>query len=189
MGLYDRDYMKDQNAAKGNRKNQDASPTFVITAAVAVRFLLCIIAIIVFFRLPIIWWVKFPAIVGICIAGWKWILKTQRAPGKQASQENSPTSTDHFKEGRAAEAAKDFERAVRHYEIAAGKPLKPNHESVRLLAAYDAAGKLGLAKSLLQELDGRKFPDSAADELESLAEKYFPVQIKKTPGGAQLLLV
>jgi len=184
MGLHDRDYIHDDHGKSSSRgKNKEQQPLLIISSALILRSLFSLVTIILCLRLPLIPWIKFPLLIVILIASWRWIRQTQTVTRIK------PNAVDHFKEGRAAEAIKDFEEAIRHYEIAVGDPPEPTHMTVRLLAAYDGAGRLGQAKTLLQKMNGRKFPESAADELESIASNYFPIKIKRTPGGAQLVFV
>jgi len=141
-------------------------------------------------RFPVIW-IKLPAMITILSLGLWWLIKPKKLKPeklKKSPLKALPGDENHYQAGRKAEAAKNYEEAIFHYERAVGNPVRPGYQSVRLLAVYHAAGQYGRAKGLIQRLVGGDFPESVADELESLAANYFPVRMERTRNGSRLTL-
>lgn len=133
-------------------------------------------ALLLSFRFPVIW-IKIPLAVAVLFFGWRWIFKTKKNPRNRIPR--SGTSTTGSRKPMSA---------IERYKAAASQPDAPDHNSVQLLIAYDAAGEFGKAKTLIQSLDGRIFSESVAYELAILAGNYFPVELEPAEDGLRFKL-
>lgn len=175
MGIDDHNPLKDpsHNSDSGERV-MNLNEIVVIVARVTVLLFLLFIAL----RMPPVW-LKIGGSIAVLALGWRWLLKSTKRT----------VNLTPFEEGKRAEERQDYRSAIEYYEKALGGTLKPNPIAVRLLVCYDAAGEVGRAKTMIQQIDGSEFPESVAEELETLAANYFPITMEKTQNGVRLNLV
>ena len=175
MGFDDRNSRKESNGTSVEEERVvNLNEIIAIIAKLAVLLLLLFLTQ----RVPVIW-IKIAAPIVILLFGWRWLSQSFKTTQPQTA----------FDRGKLAEARQDYDSAIRHYEEALGGNIKPNQVAVRLLVCYDAAGEVGRTKTMIQQIEGREFPDSVAEELEDLASNYFPVVMEKTANGVRLKLI
>ncbi|MEM7383415.1 MAG: tetratricopeptide repeat protein [Verrucomicrobiota bacterium] len=106
--------------------------------------------------------------------------------GFQRQRSGDATESATVRRGRQFENRKDYEKAIAQYEEAAKREPRVTSVLVRLLAAYDAAGEAGKARTLVSQLDGRLFQSSEVAELREIAGKYWMVDFEEARGGSVL---
>ena len=181
MGIYDRDYMKD---SKGKSNASGREDVIALSVVVTMLAKLLVVFVAVFFCLrflPSIW-IKLAASVAVFYFGWRWIAWAKNT--KSSASANVISS----RRVTGSEGVQKQLSEIKRYEAAVDRSAKLDRNAVRLLVAYDAAGEFGKAKTLIQRLDGEEFPESVAEELETLAKNYFPVKLKTTETGVRFEL-
>ena len=183
MGIHDRDYMKD-GKGKSNASGQDhvirLSEVLIALAKLGVLFVLLILSL----RFPLIW-IKIPLAMAVLFFGWRWLFRSEKKQGQ-----GTAASIDSKLPEKSVPAERINPRRsnLEAYEAAVGRASKPDHNVVRLLIAYDAAGEFGKAKALIQRMDGQEFSASVGEEFRALAKNYFPIELEPTEAGVRFRL-
>ena len=113
-------------------------------------------------RFPLIW-VKIPLAIGLLFIGWRWIFRAKKSAQQAPPLRSAPAN-------RNTDSRRD--RSI-----------------IQALIAHDAAGEFGKAKTMIQQLDGKEFPEVEAKELLTIAGNYFPVALEPTANGYRFKLV
>lgn len=157
MGLDDRDYMKQSD-------EEEVIQLKDIIFGVA-KLVLVFIFFIFSLRFPILW-IKIPLALAILFLGWRWIVR-----GWNKGLKNTTSATP----SRPSQP--------RYLDTGSQEPNRDEEDVIKRLIAHDAAGEFGKAKTLIQSLDGRIFPEAEARELAVIARNYFPVILEETENG------
>lgn len=177
MGIYDRDYMRDDSASRSGRGEQAGSPV----GAKAARVFVVLFAIglsVLALRMPIPIYLKVPLLVGVgFLIRYLWTL-ARKVEGY------------HFlKQGVIAERRGDYAGAVPCYERATRCRAGDMYAQLRLLSAYHGAGCFSKARALIESLDGAAFEGRHVEEMEHLVVKYQPVCFAEVGALFQMTLL
>ena len=171
MEIKDRDYMRDSEGKGDVVKLSDILIILMKLVVLFVAFILCL-------RIPSLW-IKIPLVIGVFYGGWRWIF------GAKTKKTGQSTRSTQSVEDAAVESPEDHQSTI---QAGAGHTPKPDLNAVRLLTAFDAAGEYGKAKALIQQLDGKEFPELVGKEFASVAGNYFPIKLKPTKYGVRFFL-
>ena len=176
MGIYDRDYMRDDVAPRSGRGGRAGRPVGAVVARVCV-VLLAIGLSVLALRVPIPIYLKIPVLVGVgFLIRYLWTLARE-------------FEGHHFlKQGVIAERRGDYPGAVSHYERSLECRCGDSYVTQRLLSVYHAAGHVNKAAKLIETLDGTVVQERHVEELEHLVIKYRPVIFERVTSGFRVIL-
>ncbi|HAV65437.1 MAG TPA: hypothetical protein DCY13_24060 [Verrucomicrobiales bacterium] len=160
MGIYDRDYMRQESAPPAQG---------IILLIRALGVIGSVVVLFILLRIPLPLPAKLVLLAAV-VFGFRWllVLLPRRIEGDFL-----------FERGRHHERNGDKERAVADYEQALLRLPGESSILLRLLAAYDSALHVQKAKELITRLDGRSFAEREVEELEALITPYREVTFER----------
>ena len=177
MGIYDRDYMREDSAPRPRLGGRSEAPASALAARVLVVLLAVGLAVLAL-RLPVPIYAKIPILVG---SGFLIRYLWELARGLEGH---------HFlKQGVIAERRGDHSSAAANYERAAACRPRDVYVSLRLLSAYHGSGSAEKARALIEARNGAVFEERHVEEMEHLVSKHRPVTFCKTDAGFRMELV
>ena len=171
MGIYDRDYMRDDETSSHRPKEGHPFHPYLIATAYLVAMLLA-------FRLPVPIYLKILLAAGCLGASiHALIVSPWRRNGRR------------FKAlGRKQEERRLYAEAARYYALAAERLPADTSLLLRLMVMYDCSGQIEKAEQLVEKMNGKVFPDSDRLELETFVGKYRDMELSKLSKGQRLRL-
>ncbi len=166
MGRQDRDKRKDSNQDDVINLNE----IFALLAKLVFVFALLVVSL----RFPLLW-IKFPLSFVILFYGWRWIFRAKKQRNVSATRSRAPREVTVILPGNGGVSGVRTVKAQ-------------DHETVRALIAFDAAGEFGKAKTLIQGLNGEEFSEPVGKELAAVAGNYFPIELEPTENGVRFKL-
>lgn len=153
MGVNDRDYMRDSEPAVTHSAN-------AFFARILSAVLVFILAIVIL-RVPSPFYVKIPLLIGVLIAGRYFWKRPDRSEGQF-----------YLKQGVVAEKNKQFDKALRCYELASERLPDDFETRLRLLSLCDSTNRKHKAEKIIGDLDGIEVPGRYFEQFEHIVLKY-----------------
>ncbi|MEM7147697.1 MAG: hypothetical protein AAF591_21520 [Verrucomicrobiota bacterium] len=170
MGIYDRDYMRDDTLSS------PGVSVGTIIARVGVVVISLFLAVYCL-RLPVPLYIKVPALIGVAfLIRFLWGIP-RKAEGER-----------FLRQGVLAERRQAYDLAIRHYQLAAERIPKNVYVSLRLLSAYHFSNRTSKAEELILSLDGILLPERYIEEMEFLVSEYRTATFEKVGSKSRMTL-